>query len=368
MRRVRLFLGNVLTTDRGMQPGAKISEFFNSVHRTSTSHGTSEKMPAVAAPALTPATQIPAAPASETAMQDATLPLIVQDCSLAAGPDAGSISTESGGDSEKVQGSAIPRHDIEPEGRLTANDSDRTGEVRADVTPLDSLELTTITSVVATSTSRAVSASTATPSITVRAAPLVPQGTISTAGAGSTGTHGGGRTATALSMPLPLPVEAAMQGLTRSQRLFAATTGQDSRSLVIESGEEFFLFMDLRAQYQWRTINMTSKSYVEAVKQFNTAWEQKCAQLRRTFIAKHPRAILEKLGETEQVILKRRANQHYTGVFTVLTRSHRSFTDINDASSVWERQLLEASLLCRGSRQAEARSWEGGRKRSKLRI
>jgi len=46
-----------------------------------------------------------------------------------------------------------------------------------------------------------------------------------------------------------------MAGLTRSQSLFSVYMGLDARALEINGSNEFFLFMDLRAERRWVSYN-----------------------------------------------------------------------------------------------------------------
>ncbi|KAI1797610.1 hypothetical protein LXA43DRAFT_1126227, partial [Ganoderma leucocontextum] len=97
---------------------------------------------------------------------------------------------------------------------------------------------------------------------------------------------------------LPVPI---ISGTTRSQVIISLITGLDPRSLAFpkSDSEEFYLFMDLRARYNWVTYNMSALGWVEAASIYNRALEEKkgtCA------IRKTPRALMEKLEEVEKVI------------------------------------------------------------------
>lgn len=107
-----------------------------------------------------------------------------------------------------------------------------------------------------------------------------------------------------LADPLPLPSE-NMQGLTRSQQIFALATGEDSQSLFIARGEEFFLFMRLREQHQWWTCGMAPKKYVSSTHMYNVELQKLVRVTRCSFVPKNPRALYAKLGEIETTILKK---------------------------------------------------------------
>ncbi|KAJ7182935.1 hypothetical protein C8R43DRAFT_968527 [Mycena crocata] len=124
----------------------------------------------------------------------------------------------------------------------------------------------------------------------------------------------GTATSAALVAPLSLPAEISAESsstgpkLTRSQRLFAAGTGTDPRSLSIARGAEFFLFMNLRESFQWKSCNLTSTKWVGAAETYNQ-------RLRETqslpYIPKSPRALVDTLGQVERMIFNRIATQDF---------------------------------------------------------
>ncbi|KIM49769.1 hypothetical protein M413DRAFT_59878, partial [Hebeloma cylindrosporum] len=102
----------------------------------------------------------------------------------------------------------------------------------------------------------------------------------------------------------PLPTSSS--SLTRSQLIFSVATSIDTRSLAIERGDEFYLFMDMRDTHQWSSFTMTSHKWVAATKLYNAALleSRKSKGLVQT-ARKNPRALVEKLGEVESNIMKR---------------------------------------------------------------
>ena len=116
-------------------------------------------------------------------------------------------------------------------------------------------------------------------------------------------------TLSALSTPLPLP---ELSQLTRSQLIFSAGTTINPRSLTIERGIEFFLFMDMRATHQWSSFTMNSRKWVGATKMYNEvlAKDRKSKGLSEV-IKKNPRALMDKLGEIEPMIMKRLATNDF---------------------------------------------------------
>lgn len=113
----------------------------------------------------------------------------------------------------------------------------------------------------------------------------------------------------ALNSPLPL----SSLSLTRSQLIFSAATSINARSLAIEHGDEFYLFMDMRETHQWSSFTMNSQKWVAATKLFNEALAQnQKAKGLSTAIKKNPRALMEKLGEIEANVMKRSVTKDFT--------------------------------------------------------
>ena len=94
----------------------------------------------------------------------------------------------------------------------------------------------------------------------------------------------------------------SVDGLTRSQRLFSLTTNIDARALVIKESEEFYLFMNMRAEFKWVSHEMMSKRWVEAMGEYNKRLITKCGL---SAILKHPLALLRKLSELEPRLMNR---------------------------------------------------------------
>ncbi|KAI1781854.1 hypothetical protein LXA43DRAFT_907485 [Ganoderma leucocontextum] len=131
---------------------------------------------------------------------------------------------------------------------------------------------------------------------------------------------------------LPIPL---ISGTTRSQILISIVTGLDSRSLKFpkNDSDEFYLFMELRAQYKWVTYNMSALGWVEAASIYNTALEKKkgtCA------VRKTPRALMEKLEEVEKTI-------HFR-------LKHKDFKSQSGSTTFWERHCLAVDMLAPGKR------------------
>ena len=78
----------------------------------------------------------------------------------------------------------------------------------------------------------------------------------------------------------------------------------DPHTLTIQSGDEFFLFMDLRKEHQWASFKMTSHKWVLATKAYNLQLESSCGLKGHpeSYVAKNPHALMDKLSEIEQMI------------------------------------------------------------------
>ena len=72
-----------------------------------------------------------------------------------------------------------------------------------------------------------------------------------------------------LSAPLALPAPLASQGLKRSAAFLERFTGINPLSLRIIEKHQFFLFMDMRAEFQWASFKMTNATWHQAAEVFN---------------------------------------------------------------------------------------------------
>ena len=117
-------------------------------------------------------------------------------------------------------------------------------------------------------------------------------------------------TTTSAEAPLMLP-RFAVDGLTRSQRLFSLTTNIDPRSLLIQGDSEFYLFMDMRAESKWVSHEMTPKRWVEATADYNKRLVTKQPWSGPSAVLKHPLALSRKLGELEPKLMNRIVEGNY---------------------------------------------------------
>jgi hypothetical protein len=108
---------------------------------------------------------------------------------------------------------------------------------------------------------------------------------------------------------VPLPQDDA--GLTRSQRLFTISTGVHVDSLAIGRGDEFFVFMKLRAQHKWASFRMTPLKWVKATKVYNAELESVNRSHNRNTTLKNPRALVAMLGTVEAMVADRLMTGNY---------------------------------------------------------
>ncbi|KAG2106101.1 hypothetical protein BD769DRAFT_1366791 [Suillus cothurnatus] len=117
-------------------------------------------------------------------------------------------------------------------------------------------------------------------------------------------------------------------GQTRSQRLFSISTGIDPRSLTFQSSDEFYMFMDMQAEFKWLSYQMTSKRWVLATEEYNRRLMKKNGQ---SVVPKNPQALLRALGDIEPKLMSKITKNDYTS-----RRNSESF---------WRRHCSVVSLV-----------------------
>lgn len=105
-----------------------------------------------------------------------------------------------------------------------------------------------------------------------------------------------------LNCPLKLPPASK---LTRSQHLFTIRTLMDPRMLAIKENMEFYMFMDMRAEFKWYSLSMTSQKWVSATRLYNERLADAGKDQGVEVVKKNPRALEEKLAAVESAILQR---------------------------------------------------------------
>ncbi|KAG2059579.1 hypothetical protein BDR06DRAFT_1066230, partial [Suillus hirtellus] len=115
--------------------------------------------------------------------------------------------------------------------------------------------------------------------------------------------------ALATQLPPDLPSAGINNAITRSQHLFSIATGIDPRSLTFQNSDEFYLFMNMQAEFKWVSYQMTSKCWVLAMEEYNRCLTQEAG---RSVIQKNPQALLCVLGDIEPKLMNRIIRGEYT--------------------------------------------------------
>jgi hypothetical protein len=130
-------------------------------------------------------------------------------------------------------------------------------------------------------------------------------------------------------------------------------------ALSIETSDEFFLFMDMRAELGWVSYNMTSHRWVLATVNYNSRLEALNLAKNITTIPKHPRALMEHLGAIETKIASRIARNDFT------CTSSFSFIDNkltpppakkSNTETFWRRHCFAVSLVKEGATGGEQKT------------
>lgn len=109
--------------------------------------------------------------------------------------------------------------------------------------------------------------------------------------------------------PFKLPVGPDLARLTPTERIFKLGTNVESRGLTVTSGDEFFVFMDMRAKRQWASSKMGSSKWIVETAEYNK--ELQAIALRSNTpspIDKYPSALINKLVAVEATISDRLSN------------------------------------------------------------
>ena len=117
-------------------------------------------------------------------------------------------------------------------------------------------------------------------------------------------------TTTSTDAPLILPW-VSIDGLTHSQRLFSLTTNIDPQSLLIQGNNEFYLVMDMWANFKWVSHEMTPKQWVDMTREYNKHLVAKQPGSGLSVVLKHPLALSRKLGELEPKLMNRIVEGNY---------------------------------------------------------
>ncbi|KAG2360921.1 hypothetical protein BDR07DRAFT_1288516 [Suillus spraguei] len=98
-------------------------------------------------------------------------------------------------------------------------------------------------------------------------------------------------------------------GQTQSQCLFSIAMGINPCSLILQNLDEFYLFMDMRAEFKWLSYQMTSKRWVLAMEEYNHHLIEKIGQ---SVIQKNQQAFLCVLGDIKPKLMSKITRNNYT--------------------------------------------------------
>ncbi|KAF9004963.1 hypothetical protein BDZ89DRAFT_1169035 [Hymenopellis radicata] len=117
------------------------------------------------------------------------------------------------------------------------------------------------------------------------------------------------------------------------QLLLLRYTNIDARCLNITSNVQFYLFMDLRAKHQWSTFTMSPRKWTAATSTYNDALFALLSAKPKSeeYIAKVPKALMEKLSEVEGKILQR--------------LSTNKFTSAKNTETFWRKHCFAVPLM-----------------------
>ncbi|PIL34267.1 hypothetical protein GSI_03978 [Ganoderma sinense ZZ0214-1] len=123
-------------------------------------------------------------------------------------------------------------------------------------------------------------------------------------------------------------------GKTRSQRIFSIKTGVDPLSTKIETDDEHDLFMKLREKCQWVSHDMNPRKYVEAASVYNIELEKqnRLNAYISYAVRKTPRAIMDKLANVEDQVIKRLISNDFT-------------SKSSESTAYWKRHCFAVRLL-----------------------
>jgi hypothetical protein len=114
-----------------------------------------------------------------------------------------------------------------------------------------------------------------------------------------------------LKCALVLPPSLHEKGLTPSQLIFSVATHIDPRALRITEDDEFYLFMDMRAELQWTSFGMTTGKWAAASKLYNNKLKALGKKKNIQIFEKNPRALMDKLNDIEPRISERLLKEDY---------------------------------------------------------
>ncbi|KAG2046052.1 hypothetical protein BDR06DRAFT_857411, partial [Suillus hirtellus] len=92
------------------------------------------------------------------------------------------------------------------------------------------------------------------------------------------------------------------------QHLFSISTGIDPCSLTFQNSHEFYLFMEMQAEFKWLSYQMTLKHWVLVTEEYDCCLIKKKGQ---SVIQKNPQALLHVLDDIELKLMSKITKNNY---------------------------------------------------------
>lgn len=105
--------------------------------------------------------------------------------------------------------------------------------------------------------------------------------------------------------------------MTRSQAIYQAWSKQNPLASMISGNDEFFLFMDMRADLQWYSPLLTPAAIDEATRKYNEKLQQLCREKGQPFVRKLPQALINKLTAIEELVKRRLREQRFACAYHI---------------------------------------------------
>jgi hypothetical protein len=127
--------------------------------------------------------------------------------------------------------------------------------------------------------------------------------------------------------------------------------------MTIKDESEFYLFMDMRAEYAWASFNMTSRKWVAAAAEYNARLGVLNEKKNSPTVKKNPRALLDLLWEVERRIFDRIVRNDYVckwlhDYHPIDTLTAQLFTSYKEqdrnilAQALWGRSPHQGRTCC----------------------
>lgn len=147
-----------------------------------------------------------------------------------------------------------------------------------------------------------------------------------------------------LSRRLPAPSGST---LPPSSQLFSNLTKVHAGALSIGRGDEYFLFMNMRAERGWASFKMNNVRWAQATCEYNVRLQKKIPPSQHyDGMKKHPRALIDKLASVEGVVLRRINTKDYMCTYFCCFSSFTSnfLVAQQGSDTFWKRHCFAVNL------------------------